>query len=168
MHSTLIRYSTLIAGVLEILHTGIGAQNYTSIIFFMWKFYCPQSLNWSWGLLKLEKKLNMTEHPSLSFIALLSVFQMLSWVHNPDHDCCSFQVFLRSGLAVYDHPGSPYPKKHLQGTPTSGLLDPWPQQMWYDALFSQVCYCKTMDAAFVCSSSASLDVCSVPKKWNNL
>lgn len=36
---------------------------------------------------------------------------------------CSFQVFLRSGLAVNDYPGSPYPKKHLQGTPTSMMID---------------------------------------------
>lgn len=38
---------------------------------------------------------------------------------------CSFQVFLRSGLAVSNNPGSPYPKKHLQGTPTSGTINAW-------------------------------------------
>lgn len=52
---------------------------------------------------------------------------------------CSFQVFLRSGLAVNDYPGSPYPKKHLQGTPTSRMINT-STQLIYCALFSQFLY----------------------------
>lgn len=77
---------------------------------------------------------------------------------------CSFQVFLRSGLAVSNNPGSPYPKKHLQGTPTSGTINTWIQLMDCALLTPFIYQTKASDCNYEVVSFPHKSVQLVKKK----
>lgn len=97
-----------------------------------------ESIKSKWKLLMTDFILNL-----YSWICYC-VFQMLGPTMISEEWSCSFQVFLRSGLAVNGYLGSPYPKKHLQGTLTSEMIDIWVQSIYCEVSKCASIKCKCM------------------------